>query len=787
MNENGLQDDDKERLQVGNKIKNRYHLRTVLLVPFLLHVIFISGLVGYISYLNGQKAVTEVADRLHSEINSRIEEYLGDFIETPVQIIHGNAAAINQGLLNHRSQYDLEKYFWEQMQIYKTVSSIYFGNTSGGLADSGREAVTGTSYILGTDSFKKGILRKYSTTIGGKRARQMLVVPDFDSRIRPWYRAAVEKGDAVWSDIYILFTGQDMAISASKPVYDGGGKLLGVVSVDLSLSQINSFLSGMNIGKTGLSFIVDPDGFLVAASVNESIISSKKEGDVQGRIRAAESGTPMIRYAAESLVKRFGSFKSVRADENLEFVFEREQKYMKVTPVLKKYGLDWLIVTVLPESDFMDKINSNNRITFFLMFLSVVVSLILSYFTTKRIAGPVLMLKSSVGKLGSGVWPENYGGGRIYEIDDLQKSFFQMSGELKKLIETLNAEVRERKLTEGALRESEERYRELLQFSNSIIFRLDDTGRIIYANDFALKFFGYSMNELLLKSPVGTVVPRTDRSGNDLEKMIEEIVSNPELFEINENENIRKDGSTAWIVWSNRGITDSSGRLSEILCIGTDITERKLAEVEIKRLLGEKELLLHEIHHRIKNNMNTVAGLLYLQSLSIENEQGSSALRDAHSRVLSMMLIYDKLFRSSDFSSMTTKSYLSELITGIISTFPDFGKISIRTDIEDYILDTNTLIPVGIILNELLTNAYKYAFPEHDGLIEIAFRNSGENFFELVFRDNGVGVPESMVLGESSGFGLNLIFLLTEQMRGTAEIIRDKGTAFVIKFLAVMR
>ncbi|PKL17024.1 MAG: hypothetical protein CVV49_13380 [Spirochaetae bacterium HGW-Spirochaetae-5] len=765
------------------KIKLKFRLRLILLVPFIVQIIIISGLVGYISYLNGERAVNEVAVNLHSGITERINEYLVNFVETPYKIIQNNAVAISSGILDYNNQTMLERYFLEQIGIYKSVSSIYFGNTSGGIADSGREAVTLTTYFLGTDGFRSGNLRKYSTTITGKRSKTLLTIPAFDCRTRPWYTAALLKGDFVWSDPYILFTGQDMAISASKPVYSSSGKLLGVASADLFLSHIGSFLAGIDIGKTGLSFITDQQGLLIAASTNEMIFTPKKDGEKQRRLGAGESNSLIIRGAAEKLADEFGSLSRINSGRHLEFSPDGSRHFIHVSPFINQAGLDWIIVTVVPESDFMEKISANNRITILLIIGAIILSIIIGIFTSRRIADPVQRLNKAVHDLSRGTWPEQSKETRVVEIDDLKRSFFQMSSQLKTLVENLTVEIKERKLTEKALRESEEKYRDLIKFSNSIIFRIDRKGVITYANDYALNFFGYSPDEILWKNVIGTIVPETDKAGRNLKQMMDEITANPELYERNENENIRKDGTTAWIVWSNRGIPGENGEYTEILCIGTDISERRVAEIEVKKLLNEKEILLHEVHHRIKNNMNTIAGLLYLQSESIDNELASSSLKEAHSRVLSMMLIYDKLFRSNDFNNISTAGYLPDLIAGIIQTFPNFGHVQIKTEIEDCLMGTNTLVPVGIIINELVTNAFKYAFTGvEQGMIDISFLKRGDNLFEIIVKDNGKGLPESIVVGESTGFGLNLVYLLTQQMRGRVEVVRDEGTEFRVKF-----
>ena len=768
---------------IRKKKKVKIPLHSVLLLPFLLQIILVSSLVGYISYRNGQKAVNQAAGLLHSEINARINEYLRNFIETPYRIVQNNAVAVSNGLISFQNQSMMEHYFWEQIQIYKSVSSIYFGSAAGGIADAGRESETGTSFILSTDGFRNGILRKYSTTIQGDRDRQLASIPDFNSRTRPWYKAAVLKGDVTWSDIYILFTGQDMAISPCKPVYDSSRKLLGVVSADLYLSHINRFLSGLDIGKTGSGFIMDKSGLMIASSTLEMIFTRKKPGEVQRRLMAVESSSIVIRAASEALIKKTGSFDRIKTDTKLDFILDGEKNFIQVTSFVNQAGLEWFIVSVISESDFMEEIKTNNRITIILIFISIFISVIIGYFTSLWISDPVSRLNDAVRAVSEGEWPEQPGQSRIAEINELKVSFFQMSGRLKELFDNLTVEIRERKLTEGALRESEEKYRYLIKYSNSIILRIDITGVITYANDYALNFFGYSSDELINKNVVGTIVPPVDRSGRNLEDMVSKLVKNPDLYQRNENENIRKDGSTAWILWSNRGIIDENGKCSEILSIGNDISERRLAELEIKKLLNEKEIILHEVHHRIKNNMNTIAGLLYLQSETIDNAAAVSALKDAQSRVISMMLIYDKLFRSDNFSNVSTKSYLPDLIAGITSTFPDSGRISIKSRIDDYMLDSNILIPVGIIINELLTNSYKHAFTgKKDGLVEISFVNAGNRSFEILFKDNGAGIPDSVLLGESRGFGFSLIYLLTEQMHGTVEVTRSEGTIFRIKF-----
>jgi len=186
----------------------------------VIQLALVAGLVGYISSRNGQRAVNEVAHNLRSEIAARIEEHLRAFLATPHGINRINANALRQGVLDATDPAILERYFWEQLQIFDSVTSIYFGNTAGGLVDAGRESTDASLYVIVTDGFAQGTFNKYATDAMGNRTALVSAIPDFDARTRSWYTGAVEAGDATWSDVYLLFTGNDLAIAASRPVYD---------------------------------------------------------------------------------------------------------------------------------------------------------------------------------------------------------------------------------------------------------------------------------------------------------------------------------------------------------------------------------------------------------------------------------------------------------------------------------------------------------------------------------------------------------------------------------------
>jgi two-component system, chemotaxis family, CheB/CheR fusion protein len=180
--------------------------------------------------------------------------------------------------------------------------------------------------------------------------------------------------------------------------------------------------------------------------------------------------------------------------------------------------------------------------------------------------------------------------------------------------------------------------------------------------------------------------------------------------------------------------------------------------------------------------MNTILNLLSLQANAVENQTTKNILQDSAVRVQSMMVLYDKLFRSGYNSDISVKEYFTSLIKEIISIFPQEKLVNVKTQLDDIILNVKILSPIGIVFNELITNSIKYAFPNlSEGIITItAIKN--ENLITIIFEDNGIGMPESINFENTTGFGLQLVKILINQINGSIVIERKKGTKFVIKF-----
>jgi PAS domain S-box-containing protein len=234
------------------------------------------------------------------------------------------------------------------------------------------------------------------------------------------------------------------------------------------------------------------------------------------------------------------------------------------------------------------------------------------------------------------------------------------------------------------------------------------------------------------------------------------------------------------------GFRDQAAPETDELRVFAEITanaiKRKQAEGEVKSLLEEKDLLLREVHHRIKNNMNTMISLLSLQARATKDAEAIASLEDAMGRLQSMSTLYNKLFCAEDLREMSLREYLPALAREIVAMFPNGDKIATEARVDDVRLDIKRLSLLGIIANEIIANAMKHAFEGRErGKITVAARLKA-NRVELRIGDDGIGIPETVSLENSTGFGLGLVRILAKQLDASVSIERRKGSRFIIEF-----
>ncbi len=340
--------------------------------------------------------------------------------------------------------------------------------------------------------------------------------------------------------------------------------------------------------------------------------------------------------------------------------------------------------------------------------------------------------------------------------------------------------ITEQKRAEEALREAEHTYRALVDHSQSIIYTIGADGTLVFVSPSWKTILGHEPSEIMGRDFCSLVHPEDVPACEDfLKRTAETGTVQPGV----EYRVFHRNGSLRWHRSVLTPFHDEEKNLTLFIGNAIDLTERRLAEDEVKSLLKEKDLLLREVHHRIKNNMVTISSLLALQARSSGDNRSAGILSEAQGRVRGMMMIYDRLYRSKDFRSISAADYLCELVRDVSAVFAESSRITTELHIEDVDMDSKILFPLGIIVNELLTNAYKYAFPDgRGGKIDIAFRRLEDETMELVFSDDGVGMDKGTAPGAPDGFGLNLVDLLTKQIKGSLEWSVNKGTRFRIVF-----
>jgi len=263
-----------------------------------------------------------------------------------------------------------------------------------------------------------------------------------------------------------------------------------------------------------------------------------------------------------------------------------------------------------------------------------------------------------------------------------------------------------------------------------------------------------------------------------------EIFKTGRKLDIPEQHYADADGNQHWTHIKKVPLTDESGEITHVLTISQDITERKRAQEQIKASLNEKEILLTEIHHRVKNNMQIITSLLNLQSRYVKDKHDLEIFKDSQNRITSMALIHENLYQSQDLARIDFADYVQKLASHLFSLYSvSMAVIKLSINIKDVLLDINTAIPCGLIINELVSNSLKYAFPNNrEGEIQIKLYASKDDTFSLIVRDNGIGLPEDLDFRDTESLGLQLVTALVEQLKGTIELDRSEGTAFEIVF-----
>ncbi len=371
--------------------------------------------------------------------------------------------------------------------------------------------------------------------------------------------------------------------------------------------------------------------------------------------------------------------------------------------------------------------------------------------------------------------------------DAMQKAYFELeqkvqerTSELSRLTGDLRSEIVERNRVMEALRISEEKYRSLVEQTNDLIFHIDTDGLITYISPNIHAILGFRDTDVIKKSPT---LFMTEASRPAFARLHEHNISQKTAVSGIELSFVDAGGQVHVFEINGTPHTDSSGSFIGFSGIARDITYKKALQDEISASLQEKEILLKEIHHRVKNNMQVISSLLNLQAKMVKDEKSRDAIKESQNRVMSIALVHEKLYKSKSLAQIDYSEYIRKVAQNLLDSYnilPD--KVELAVEADEIVLPISKAIPVSLIVNELLSNSLKYAFPgDRKGTVGIIFKKEGDRHLLTVW-DNGVGLPAGFAWDKTETLGLQLVTSLVGQLAGTIEFAGDNGCKFRIAF-----
>ena len=454
-------------------------------------------------------------------------------------------------------------------------------------------------------------------------------------------------------------------------------------------------------------------------------------------------------------------------------------------------------VQIVMTRERINKLLIYNSMIAICLILVIIIAIITTNFLLSRkyLFKPLARLERSTKLISDGDFNATIDISSNDEIGKLARSFSQMIQSIKSITasrDALNHEIDERMKVEEKLRESEGKYRSLIDDvidqTEAGIFILDSDFNVAWINRTLEKYFGLKREDVLGKDKRQLISEHIKYSFENGDGFLKKVIATYDDNTYVENFEclITADGDrkSRWLEHWSRPIHTGfykNGRIE----LYYDITSRKLSEKQIKASLKEKEVLFSEIHHRVKNNMQIIISLLSLQGEKVIEKRFSDMFKESQNRIEAMALVHERLYQSSDLANIDFGEYVKSFAdTLAISYGAGSGNISINTQINDISFDLENAVPCGLIINELVSNSLKYAFPDdREGEIRITLDSINEEDLELIIKDNGIGLPENFDFNSIDTLGLDLTKTIVEhQLDGTIKIERAKGTAFHIIF-----
>ncbi len=438
--------------KIGNKAPIKVSLSTTLVVPFVLQIVAAVGLVGYLSFRNGQEAVNQLAGQLQQEIGFRVKTGVLHYLEAPSLVNKTNEDAAELGVINFNNLESAKSHLWKVVNRFKTIGTAGMANVKG------QYLRIGWTNRLSSEEPKLAEQIKppftdfilYKLDQNGNPTEVDRIVHNRNIRNSPMFQAVLKNNRIAWSDIYINPGYPLLQISLNTPSYDSQRNLIGIFICQMGMEQINQFLQTLQVGKSGLVFIIEPSGELVSTSLaNHPVVVGKVivGKDWPTRMKAQDSSNPVLRESMNALQSQIGNLANIEQTTRLEFKLNGERYFLALSPIRDEYGLNWLVSVVIPEKDFMAEVNANTLNTVLLCLAALILAIAIGILTAGLITFPIIRITKASESLAAGSLDKRVDSTDLIELSEiniLQNSFNSMAGQLQEAFETLEDKVKER-------------------------------------------------------------------------------------------------------------------------------------------------------------------------------------------------------------------------------------------------------------------------------------------------------------------------------------------------------
>ncbi|MGF1568867.1 MAG: PAS domain S-box protein [Nodosilinea sp.] len=584
-------------------------LQAVLIGLMVLQICLPVGLVGWLSMRNSGQAVKTLVHQLHQEVTGQIANHLDGYLNMPHQLNQINLDAVALGLLKLDDFDRLGQYFWKQMQVFE-VGYLNYANEQGEFI--GVERLDdGALLINETRQDDLDHMSMYTTDSQGNRLRAEVIAAPELAQTEDWYVVAAEARHPAWSAIYPWDDKPEvLSISLSHPVYAADQTLLGVIGVDLILAQIGDFLKSLHVSPSSRIFIVERSGDLVATSGEEqpfTVVSGQAQ-----RLKAADSPDPVVRRTIQLLQEQFGSLQQVEALHR--YLGLEQSQYVDVLPWRDDCGLDWLIITTVPITDFTAQIETGTRLSLLLGLAALFSAILAACITARLVTAPLAQLNQAAAAISSGPLeatqsPRNNLPGRfsIQELDRLRGAFDHMARQMQSSfasLERVNGELEQRVQARTLeLQQSEEKFAKAFQQSPmAIAISTLEEGRILDANEACFQLLKYAPTEFIGKTSaeLGLWTSPQDRAGIVQDIRRHGLARSREL-------SLRARSGELILAEVSASLISIHGT-PRLLFVSQDISDRKRAEAERHQV----ELALRESEARFRRLADQAPILIWM-------------------------------------------------------------------------------------------------------------------------------------------------------------------------------